>query len=74
MLRPTAIQRALFQDQLVLREDGGLNFCVEDHLNQIATANRVGLSDRELAEGLGVSVDYIHSLKATMPALKKRVL
>ena len=67
MLKPTAIQRALFQEYLVLREDGGLNFCVEDHLKQIATANRVGLSDRELARVFGVSANYIQSLRATMP-------
>jgi hypothetical protein len=71
MLRPTAIQRALFEEQLVLREDGGLNFCVEDHLTEIAIANRVGLSDRQVAEGFGVSVSYIQSLKATMSGRKK---
>jgi ribosome-binding protein aMBF1 (putative translation factor) len=72
VLKPTRIQRALFEEQLVLREDGELNFCVEDHLNRIATANRAGLSDCDLAKGLGVSVNYIQSLKATMPGQKKK--
>jgi hypothetical protein len=65
-IKPTSKQRALFQEHFVARQDGGLNPCIEDHLKQIAIAKRVGLSDRKLAESLGVPVNYVQSLKATM--------
>ena len=65
-MTPTAEQQALFHEHFRPRRDGGLDFTVQDHLRSIQLAERVGMSERRLAESLGVPVDYIRALKATM--------
>jgi hypothetical protein len=61
-------QRALYAEFVPPRTDGGLPYSVEDHIHQIKLAKEHGLSERGLADALGVPVNYITALKATLTA------
>jgi hypothetical protein len=56
----------LYQEHVEARTGAALAFSIEDHLHQIRLAACWGLSDEDLARNLGVPVDYIRSMRATL--------
>jgi hypothetical protein len=54
---------ALYGEHVHPRTDGGLPLNVDDHIHCIKTAAEMGISDRELADAMGVPLNYILSFK-----------
>ncbi len=62
----TPEQLALYQEHIKPRTDGGPPVSVEDHISSLRTAARLNMNDSKAANALGVTVDYVRALKATM--------
>jgi len=62
-MQPTERQRALFAEHVAKRTDGSETLTLEDMLKQLEKSDRLGISDRELAEAWGTPIDFVRSLR-----------
>jgi hypothetical protein len=58
--------RALYQVHVEPRSDGGLPLSLDDHIASFRKAAMLGVKDRQMADALGVPLNYVTAFKAVL--------